>query len=341
MKKILLLRVMSDNRGDDLIAYSIHKQLEKYDVKIDELSLKYFITITDIDKINKNYDGIIFGGSGIFVNHYLKSGFYFNCSVDLFDKITIPIFLIGIGINNNYEKSRYGELKRITVNSIKKLINMSKLLWVRDKNTSDILDSFDVSSIIGGCPALMSGAFVDTNKQFFTISLGENGDFIKLFEDKILNFYIKIIEHINQMEFSVKQICHKNIDINWFNKIKEKIPNSNFDFKIAKDSKKLIKYYAHSIGNIGLYLHSNICAYSCFIPIFILGYDEKCNSFYDTYCSKESCEFSDIRKLDVNKTINFIDKLIENKNKEYDKSSLYKIREIQTNLFKYIWENLK
>lgn len=109
-KRIYLFRVISDNNGDKVIADCIKSLIRKagYTNNIIEISAKQRVTIDLIDEMNKEGKFIILGGSGLFVNHYLDSLFYWNFDIDKYlPKIEVPICVFGVGHNNNFKYTNY------------------------------------------------------------------------------------------------------------------------------------------------------------------------------------------------------------------------------------------
>jgi len=312
MLKILLLRVVSDNKGDDMIAEAIKQGFRQSMVKISftEISVKEKVGCNAVNYIN-TFDAVILGGSGLFVNHKFDSGFYFNCRPEFFDRIKIPLYIIGVGSNDNFKYSSYGKLKERTIANIKKLIGRAKFTWVRDNQTKNLLLSNGISDVVYiPCPVLAMGSLfgssVDTDSPMsVSISFGKHGKYVSSVHDYLVVCYAKILRRVlNEFDININFIAHRDIDYDSYNDLvnrKEfRDDKEKFKFTLTNSPYIMNKLYSESMCHIGVYLHSNIIAFSNGCPVNILGYDKKCKAFYeDIVKDNELCTYNLLHNINI------------------------------------------
>ena len=148
LKPIYYASVMTSNRGDMAIRESITSAIKKrIDIPFAYFNIKYDkFTEQRIEQLNNDGSCLMIAGSGLYSNTNTPSGWYFNCKPELFSKIKVPIFLIGLGCNNNLGKDIFGgELSSKAKESIKLINDLASISTVRDQRTFDILNDIGVN----------------------------------------------------------------------------------------------------------------------------------------------------------------------------------------------------
>ena len=284
-KPIYQYAVLSPNRGDQAIRIAIQRAIQEY---IPEIPFAYFnckgeiLSEKRIEQFNQDASMLIIGGSGLYTNYPYESGWYFPCKTELFEKIKIPISLIGIGCNNNLKNDIFkGELSSKTKKSIKLMNDLSVVSTVRDKRTYDILKSFEVKNhmmTLDPANFLTPSANIRREKRV-AINIAQHSPDLGRFDgtqetrNKNLDYFSKISKYLINKGYSVIFIAHDALEQSLIMDMKKLVPE--MEYLNIDDIDLMLKEYARCQFSIGLKMHSNILSFASGTPFISVYYDAK------------------------------------------------------------------
>lgn len=154
--EVICQKVIGNNTGNLLFAYSMTRTLMTEDVEIDFLADKVVAhTKVDAQKINEEYDFLVLPMANSFRKQFMQC---MTKWTELIEKLTIPVVVTGIGIQMPYEPDVteghvYDEcVKRF----IKAVLNHSASVGVRGTITESYLNHLGFSNTeidVTGCPS--------------------------------------------------------------------------------------------------------------------------------------------------------------------------------------------
>lgn len=289
-KPIMYFRVDTSNRGDWAIQKSITEAIKKrMDIPFALMSLKNDELTENriIKQLNTDCSALMIAGSGVYSNYNTSSGFYFRCKPELFKKIKVPIFLIGLGNNQNLKGNVLsGKLKEETKHSIKLINDIAKISTVRDQNTYKLLSDLGITKHE---LQLDPGNFLDVNpqekKKQIAIQIAQHAPILGRFDgNNILRTYnvetyAKISTYLIDKGYDIIFIAHDALEhslIIDLQKIEPRIKGLNTD-----DLNLMLKTYSESLFSISMKMHSAIMAFASGTPAIQVYYDKKSLEYMD------------------------------------------------------------
>lgn len=126
----------NENSGDTVL-FKVTKKV--FELKFPEIewinrTLWDRLTIDDINEINNSCDLILIGGGGLLLKDQKGaeksiSGWQFNCSTELIEKINKPIIVFGIGYNRFRDQEDFDD---VFVKNINALVNRTVFFWIKE-----------------------------------------------------------------------------------------------------------------------------------------------------------------------------------------------------------------
>lgn len=156
-KDVICQKVIGNNSGNLLFAYSMTRILYPEDTEIDFLADKDVAHgKTDTEYINNNYDYLVLPMANSFRKQFMQC---MGKWTDIIERLTIPVVVTGIGIQMPYEpdvteKHVYDECAKRFITAV---LNHSSSVGVRGEITQSYLThlGFPQQSIdVTGCPSL-------------------------------------------------------------------------------------------------------------------------------------------------------------------------------------------
>lgn len=290
IKPIFYFSVKTGNRGDDAIRESITSAIAKrINVPFSYFNIKYDeLTEQRIEQLNNDGSVLFIAGSGLYSNTNTPSGWYFNCKPELFNKIKVPIFLIGLGCNNNLKQDIFGgELSDKAKKSIKLINDLASISTVRDQRTYDILKEIGV---INHQLMLDPACFLEVPKvkkeKRVAINIAQHAPLLGRFDGgeegqanrtKNLKLFAEISNWLIKKGYSIVFIAHDSLETNLIIDLKKLVPQLEW---LNTDNIALIcKEYSRCTMSIGLKMHSNILSFASETPFISLYYDLKSIEF--------------------------------------------------------------
>jgi len=284
MKPIMYYHVDTSNRGDWAIKKSITEAIqERIDVPFAFMSVKNDeLSEQRIEKqLNIDCSALMIAGSGLYTNYPKSSNWYFPCKTELFEKIKVPIMLIGIGNNQNLKGNVLNtELKEETKQSIKLINDLAVISTVRDQRTYDLLFSLGITK---HKPMLDPANFLRVRpvpkKRKVAIQIAQHAPILGRFDGTTerrtynVNSFAKIASYLIEKNYEVIFIAHDALEhslIVDLQKLNSKIQGLNTD-----DLDAMLKTYAECSFSIGVKMHSNIMSFASGTPSIQLYYDQK------------------------------------------------------------------
>jgi len=283
-KTIFYYSVMTGNRGDIAIRKSIVEAIKEnlqvpfafFNVKYEELTEKRII-----NQVNSEASALIIAGSGLYTNYPTSSGWYFPCKTELFDKIKIPIILIGIGCNNNLGKDIFkGDLKPETKKSIKLINDLAVISTVRDQRTYKLLSDLKIKN---HKLMLDPGNFLKVSKvpkeKRVAINLAQHSPALGRFDGtpkertKNIKLFGKIGRYLENKGYKIVFIAHDALEHSLIMDLQKELPN--MEFVNTDNINEMLNEYARCEFSIGVKMHSNIMSFASGTPFISLYYDVK------------------------------------------------------------------
>ena len=333
-KPIFYFHVITGNRGDMAIKKSIVEAIqERIDVPFAFFNVKYE-ELTEqriINQLNKDGSALIIAGSGLYTNYNLSSGWYFPCKTELFEKIKIPIMLLGLGCNNNLGNDIFkGELKPETKNSIKLINDLAVISTVRDQRTYDMLSNLGITKHL---LLLDPGNFLKVpripKEKRVAINLAQHSPALGRFDgtneirDKNILYFSKIGKDLQKLGYKIVFICHDALEQSLVIDLQKNLPEleclntDNLDI--------MLKEYARCELSIGLKMHSNIMSFAAGTPFISVYYDQKSIEYLKLidWCEFGCSVFDNYDEWLKNKVNNLIE------NNQYYTSQFRKIKQVK------------
>jgi polysaccharide pyruvyl transferase WcaK-like protein len=274
---------MTPNRGDMAIRKSIVDAITKeidvpfafFDIKYEELTEQRIV-----NQINNDASVFAIAGSGLYTNYCKSSGWYFPCKTELFDKIKIPIILLGIGCNNNLKGDRYGELKEETKRSIKLINDLAAISTVRDIRTYQLLIDLNITKHeLTLDPANFLSSPVLIREKRVAIQIAQHDKNLGRYDgsadirNKNILYFSQIIKYLESKDYKVVFIAHDALEHSLIIDLLKLCPNLEYLNTDNLDS--MLIEYARCQFSIGIKMHSNIMSFAVGTPFISLYYDQK------------------------------------------------------------------
>ena len=285
-KPIFYYSVMTQNRGDMAIRKSIVDAISSrinvpfcfFDLKHEELTEERILK-----QVNKEASMFIIAGSGLYTNYPSKSsGWYFPCKTDLFEKIKVPIALLGIGCNQNIKGNFCnGELSDEAKNSIQKINKMSVISTVRDKVAYNLLSDLGIKHHqLQLDPATFLKVPMEIKKENrIAINLAQHSkdlgrfDGDRNFRTETINFFGDLINNLKQKGLKTIFIAHDALEQSMIIDLLKIAPD--MEWLNTNDIDTMLYEYGRCMFSIGVRMHSNIMSTAANTPFIGLYYDTK------------------------------------------------------------------
>jgi len=321
LKPITYFHVITGNRGDMAIKKSITEAIQErinvpfafFNVKFEELTEQRII-----NQLNKDCSALIIAGSGLYTNYPMSSGFYFPCKTELFEKIKVPIMLIGLGCNNNLGSDIFkGDLTDKAKKSIKLINDLAVISTVRDQRTYDMLSNLGITK---HQLMLDPGNFLRVpripEEKRVAINLAQHSPALGRFDGTTelrtynVNTFANISNYLINKNYEVIFIAHDALETSLFIDIKKFVPR--LQYLNSDNLDEMLKEYSRCQFSIGAKMHSSIMSFASGTPFISLYYDQKqieylkmidCNELGISIFS----DYSDTLKEKIDMIINNLD----------------------------------
>ena len=347
-KTIFYYSVMTGNRGDMAIRKSIVEAIEEtlkvpfafFNVKYEELTENRII-----NQLNTEGSALVIAGSGLYTNYPMASGWYFPCDTELFNKIKVPIMLLGLGCNNNLGKDIFkGALKLKAKKSIKLINKLAKISTVRDQRTSKLLKSLGIQSHklmldpanFLKVPQVPKEKRVIFNMAQHSPSLGrfDGGKEGQVNRRKNLSNFATVGKYLQKKGYKIVFLAHDALEHSIITDLQKELPD--MEFVNTDNLNKMLQEYARCEFSIGMKMHSNIMSFASGTPFISLYYDVKSIEYNKLiHWSSFGCSvFEDYGDWLIEK----VDDMIVNN--EYYTKQFRKIKKIEQIEFDKLIENI-
>lgn len=283
-KTIFYYHVATSNRGDMAIKKSIVEAIEEnlkvpfafFNVKYEELTEKRII-----NQLNSEASCLIIAGSGLYTNYPKSSGWNFPCKSELFNKIKVPILLIGLGCNNNLGKDIFnGELKEKAKQSIKLINDLAIISTVRDQRTYQTLKKLGIKKhkLMLDPANFLKISKVPKEKRV-AINLAQHSPALGRFDgsnkerNKNIKYFTQIGKYLEKRGYKIVFIAHDALEHSLILDLQKKLPK--IEFVNTDNIDTMLKEYARCQFSIGIKMHSNILSFTSGTPFISLYYDIK------------------------------------------------------------------
>lgn len=275
---------MTGNRGDMAIRKSVVEAIESnikvpfafFNVKYEELTEERIL-----NQLNTESSILIIAGSGLYTNYSTSSGWYFPCKTELFEKIKVPIILVGLGCNNNLGKDIFkGELTQEAKDSIKLINNLAIISTVRDQRTNKLLNELGIKKhkLMLDPGNFLKAPQVPKEKRV-AINLAQHSPALGRFDgtneirNKNIKNFIFIGKYLESKGYKLVFIAHDALEHSLIIDLQKELPD--LDFINTDDIDLMLQEYARCEFSIGIKMHSNILSFASGTPFISLYYDIK------------------------------------------------------------------
>lgn len=283
-KTIFYYSVVTGNRGDMAIRKSIVEAIKEnlnipfafFNVKYEELTEKRIL-----NQLNSEASALIIAGSGLYTNYPTSSGWYFPCDTKLFNKIKVPIILIGIGNNQNLKGNILNsELKEDTKKSIKLINNLAVISTVRDQRTFQLLADLGIKKhqLMLDPANFLKVSKVPKEKRV-AINLAQHSPALGRFDGtpkertKNIKLFGKIGRYLENKGYKIVFIAHDALEHSLIIDLQKELPD--MDFVNTDNIDTMVNEYARCEFSIGIKMHSHILSFASGTPFISLYYDIK------------------------------------------------------------------
>ena len=286
-KTIFYYSVMTGNRGDMAIRKSIVDAIKKnlkvpfafFNVKYEELTEKRIQY-----QLNNESSCLIIAGSGLYTNYPMSSGWYFPCKTELFNKITVPIILLGLGCNNNLGNDIFkGDLTPEAKQSITLINDLASISTVRDQRTYKVLKNLGINKHeLMLDPANFLKVPKIPKEKRVAINLGQHSPALGRFDggkegiknrSKNIEYFTKIGKYLESKGYTMVFIAHDALEHSLIMDLQKQLPK--MEFVNTDDIDIMLQEYARCEFSIGMKMHSNILSFASGTPFISLYYDVK------------------------------------------------------------------
>jgi polysaccharide pyruvyl transferase WcaK-like protein len=283
-KPIMYYHVDTSNRGDWVIKKSIVEAIQKrinipfafMSVKNDELTEPRILK-----QLNTDCSALMIAGSGLYTNYPKSSGWYFPCKTELFEKIKVPIMLVGLGCNQNLKGNVLNsELKDEVKQSIKLINDLAVVSTVRDQHTYDILSGLGINR---HRLMLDPANFLDVKRRpkekRVAIQIAQHAPILGRFDGTTelrtynIECFAKISRHLIENGYSVVFIAHDALENSLIVDLKAKV--SQIEYLNSDNLDEMLAEYARCEFTIAVKMHSCIMSFASGTPIINVYYDKK------------------------------------------------------------------
>lgn len=324
IKPIFYYSVMTPNRGDKAIRKSITDSiLERIDVPFAYFNLKYDELTEEriVNQLNSEASCLMIAGSGLYSNANTSSGWYFPCKTELFDKIKVPIFLIGLGCNNNLKDDIFGELTEKAKKSIIKINKLASVSTVRDNKTWDLLTSMGIDnhalSLDPACHLKVKES--DKDKEV-AINMCQHAPSLGRFDCKIegkkqreqnIYMFANACKYLKTLGYKLVFISHDALEHSLYEDLSEIVKDIRY---VNTDNiDEMLGNYSRCSFTIGMKMHSCIMSFASGTPFIHPYYDSKSSEFLDMILKRNNGDsiFEINQEWFINKIDMMIDRLDE------------------------------
>lgn len=283
-KTVFFYHVGTGNRGDMAIKKAITDAIrERIDVPFAFFNTKYE-ELTEqriINQLNPEGSCLAICGSGLYTNYPMSSGWYFPCKTELFNKIKIPIMLIGIGRNNTIQNDIYkGDLKPEAAESIKLINNLASVSTVRDQRTYKFLKELGINKheLMLDPGNFLNVARVPKEKRV-AINIAQHIPPLGRFDgtqderNKNIQYFTKISEYLMSKGYKIVFMAHDALEHSAIMDLRKNLPE--LEYVNTDNIDIMLKEYARCEFAISMKMHSCILAFAARTPFFTPYYDWK------------------------------------------------------------------
>jgi polysaccharide pyruvyl transferase WcaK-like protein len=294
-KPIFYFHVRTSNRGDIAIAKSITDAIKKrIDIPFAFFNIKTEkLTKDRIEQLNNDASCLMIAGSGVYSNAKTSSGWYFDCNSSLFNKIKVPIFLIGLGCNNNLVNDIFGSLTSKAKKSIKLINDLAIISTVRDERTRGNLREIGIKKHeIMLDPAYFLNTRKVLKEKKVAINIAQHAPILGRFDggkegkrtrQKNIQIFVQISQYLISKGYKIIFICHDALEQSIVIDLKKLIPSLQF---INTDNIDDMLYeYSKCAFTIAMKMHSAIMSIASGTPAINVYYDQKSIEFLKMLCS--------------------------------------------------------
>jgi len=296
-KPIMYYHVDTSNRGDWVIKKSIVEAIQKridvpfafMSVKNDELSEERILK-----QLNKDCSALMIAGSGLYTNYPKSSGWYFPCKTELFEKIKVPIMLVGLGCNQNLKGNVLNSgLKDEVKQSIKLINDLAVVSTVRDQRTYDTLSGLGITK-----HKLMidPANFLDVKRRpkekRVAIQIAQHAPILGRFDGNNelrgynVESFAKISTYLIENGYSVLFIAHDALENSLIVDLKRLEPK--IEYINSDNLDEMLAEYARCEFTIAVKMHSCIMSFASGTPFINVYYDLKSTEYMNLIKCEEN-----------------------------------------------------
>jgi len=283
-KTIAYYHVGTGNRGDMAIKKSITEAIQQrlkvpfafFNTKYEELTEKRIV-----NQLNTDCSMLMIAGSGLYTNYPMSSGWYFPCKTELFEKIKVPIALVGIGCNNTIKNDMYqGDLKPDTQDSIKLINDLSFISTVRDVRTYNVLKKIGVKNhkLILDPGNFLEVPIVPKEKRV-AINVCQHIPILGRFDGtmetrtKNIEYFSRISNYLIDKGYKVVFIAHDALEHSLIEELSTRV--KELEYVNTDNIDIMLREYARCEFTIAMKMHSTILSFAAGTPFISLLYDHK------------------------------------------------------------------
>lgn len=282
------------NAGDVILPIALHDIWNKNvkSLKWDNISVYPQVTDQLVAEINKS-KGLVIGGGGLFLkdtNANNISGWQWPCSIEMLDKIEVPVIFYAVGYNRFRGQEEFDE---IFTDNLRAFVEKSQYMGIRNSGSIAALKNYlpeHLHNKLRFQPCMttfMSEIYPDLT------NYDEKQDFVAVnaaFDRSQLRFGEKIGDVLNDTAKAIKKIS-KDMPIKFYSHMPSDdaflpfLQSYGIKYKLVKLNNvhptKIIEEYAKPKLVVGMRGHAQMIPFGCKTPIVSIVSHNKMQWFLD------------------------------------------------------------
>lgn len=316
----------SKNTGDIALFESLRKQFQSHIGTIDFklLNVHQVLDISIVNEINKT-DALIIGGGGLFLKDTNKndiSGWQWPCSIEMLEKIKVPIIIYAVGYNRFRQQDDFEPFFKENINA---LFNISVFIGLRNHGSisgvKNYLNKENVQKVVyQPCSTTLLKQDYDINlenQKYIAFNIAFDRHYMRYGsadnENKILNSVCRVIKKILEKGHEVVFFSHVVEDVQFGIWLKANGINIRHVNLVGKGIEDTIKEYQKFKLVVGTRGHSQMIPFGLNIQIVSIISHDKLRYFLEDNSLMSN-------GVDV-ENINFEEELLNVINKELENRS--------------------
>jgi polysaccharide pyruvyl transferase WcaK-like protein len=221
------------------------------------------------------FDGIVVGGGGLLYNRRKQAAkFYLNISLDRYRKLRLPKCFFGVGLNAEYGGDGRWEMSDGTRESIRRFMECTDLIGVRDPETLAFLTGIGITgAVLTPCPSMFLLYDMKAEAREVTLAVNVTKRVVGLDGVGVLLGHMK--EYAGQAGLRPVVVAHHPDEDRECLDLARRM---GIDCFLPVSPENLMQFYKRQHALVGMRGHSLIYATGANLPMLAVSYNLKCDA---------------------------------------------------------------